>query len=109
MNSPNVPIETNANSIFGLLLLIGVACWCWFGRGPLFLRWPFVVLIVLVTSGHWLGGIVGVYASALAGPVLLFLVVIAGFMLMLRGFGWRPRRHYPRDFRYRRGWHANRW
>lgn len=101
--------ETNGSPMLGLLLLIGMALWCWFSSGPLFLRWPLVVLIVLMTSGHWLGGIIGAYAGALAGPLLLFLIMIAGFMVMLRGFGWRPRRQYQADYRYRRGWHGNRW
>ena len=109
MNPHNVPVETTGSPMLGLLLLIGVAFWCWFSSGPLFLRWPLVVLIVLMTSGHWLGGIIGAYAGALAGPVLLFLIMIAGFMVMLRGFGWRPRRQYQADSRYRRGWHGNRW
>ena len=37
--------------MLGLLLLIGLACWCWFSTGPLFLRWPLVVLIVLIILG----------------------------------------------------------
>lgn len=108
MNPQNTPIEISSPAL-GLLLLIGMALWCWFSSGPLFLRWPLVVLIVLMTSGHWLGGIVGAYAGALAGPVLLFLIVIAGFMVVLRGLGWRPRRPYQADYRYRRGSHGNRW
>jgi len=106
--NPNTPIETTGSPMLGLLLLIGMACWCWLGRGPLFLRWPLVVLIVLMTSGHALGGVVAELVGALAGPILLFAIVIAGFLVMLRGVGWRPRRHDD-YYRYGRGWHDRRW
>lgn len=91
--------------MLGLVLMIGFACWCWIGRGPLVFRWPLIVLIVLMTSGHWLGEIIGAYVSAFAGPLLLFVIVMAGFMVMLRGIGWRPQRHYHRDNHHRRGWY----
>jgi len=109
MNSAQTFTETNGSPMLGLLLLIGMALWCWFSFGPLFLRWPLVVLIVLMTSGHRLGGVIGAYAGALAGPVLLFMIVIAGIMIIIRGFVWRPRRRFDDDYRYGRGGHDRRW
>jgi len=108
MNPQNAPIESTSSPMLGLLLLIGLAYWCWLSRGPRFLRWPLVILIVMITSGHQLGGIVSAYAGALAGPILLLLIVSAGLMIMIRGLGWRPRGRSYRDNRYGRGWYDNR-
>ena len=109
--NPQIFTPDASNGALGLLLVIGLACWCWFSSGPLFLRWPLVVLIVLMTSGHWLGGVVGAYVGALAGPILLLLIVFAGLMIMLRGLGLRGRSRNNRDYRYngRRGWYGDRW
>jgi len=109
MNNVQSLDQTNGTPMLGLLLLIGMAFWCWFSSGPLFLRWPLVVLIVLVTSGHWLGGIVTAYAAVFAGPILTLLIIFAGLMIMIRGIGCRPRNRYYRDNRYRRGWYGDRW
>lgn len=88
----------HGNPMLALLLFIGLAWWCWLSSGPRFLRWPLVVLIVLITSGHQLGGIVSAYAGAFVGPVLLLLIVFAGIMIILRGGGGRARQ-YQRNWR----------
>jgi len=85
--------------MIALLLFIGLAWWCWLSSGPRFLRWPLVVLIVLITSGHQLGGIVSAYAGALTGPALLLLVMFAGIMIILRGFGGHRRHQSHRNWR----------
>ena len=101
------------------VLFILVALWCWFGRGPYFLRWPAVLLTILLTSGHPLGGILGGMFDGLAEPLLVLFFLILGFSMMLRGlFGQSHRRHrgfghlphghhHHRNYR-RRGWY-DRW
>ena len=111
MNNAQPISDASGGSALGLLLLIGLACWCWFSSGPLFLRWPLVVLIILMTSGHWAGSIIGAYVNALAAPVLTLLIVFAGLMIMIRGIGGRGRGRNNPDYRYngRRGWYGDRW
>ena len=65
------------------------------------LRWPLMVLIVLVTSGHQLGSEVASGANTLAATLLPFLLVIAGIVIMLRG-GFRRRPRPPYHYRERR-------
>jgi len=73
------------------------------------LRWPLVVLIVLVTSGHQLGSEVASGANTLAASLLPFIFVIVGVLVMLRGgFGRRGRRSYD-TYRERRYRHDRRW
>lgn len=108
-NAQSLP-DASGHSTMGLLILIALACWCWFGHGPRFPRWPLVVLIILITSGHWLGGIAAVYLGMFAGPLLTLFFVWLGLWLMVRGLGWRPRRRYHHDYHHeRRGWHGARW
>lgn len=108
MNEAQTSFSAASCSPLGLLLLIGLCCWCWLGRGPRILAWPLVVVLVLMTSGHWAGGFVGSYVDALAEPVLTLLIVLAGLLIILRGFGFRPRR--PERPYYREGWWRNdRW
>ena len=69
-------------------------------------------MLVLMTSGHCLGGIVAAYANILAGPVITLLIMGVGLMIMLRGLGWQARgryHQYSRYNRYGRGWHGDRW
>ncbi|HPA16167.1 MAG TPA: hypothetical protein PLU30_00370 [Verrucomicrobiae bacterium] len=92
-----------------LLLLILLGCWCWFGAGPLCLRWPVIVLLVLLTSDHWASPAVAAQLDALAGPLLTLGIMFFGLWIIVRGaFGWpRYRRYY--DPYYRRRWHDRHW
>jgi hypothetical protein len=92
--------------MLGLILLIALACWCWIGFGPRFLRWPCIVVILLMTSGHQLGGMVAAYVEAFSEPALTLLIMFIGLMIILRGFGWRSRR---RDYYRDEGWFRDRW
>lgn len=86
------------------VLFLLVALWCWFGRGPYFLRWPAVVLIILFTSGHPLGGMLGGMLDGFAEPLLTLFFMILGFSFIVRGvFGRSHRRH--RDFGPPPHWH----
>lgn len=108
MNEAQPSFSDAGCSPLGLLLIIGLCCWCWLGRGPRILAWPLVVVLVLMTSGHWAGGVVGASVGALAEPVLTLLIVVAGLLIILRGFGVRSRRS-ERPY-YREGWWRNdRW
>lgn len=108
MNSAPITTAATGCSPLGLLLVIGLCCSCWLGWGPRFLRWPLVVVFVLMTSGHWAGSIVGAYVEVLAEPVLTLLIVMAGLLIMLRGLGFKPRRPYRPDYR-EGGWRDDRW
>ena len=91
----------------GLLLVIALACWCWLGAGPRCFRWPLLVLLALLTSGHWTGSLAGEYLDAVAGPLLVLLIMAVGFSIMLRGFWPRqPRTH--RQCCRERGWNRDR-
>ena len=103
-----LPSESGGCGV-ALLLLLGMAFWCWFSSGPYFLRWPLVVLIVLITSGHSLGGVVANVIAPLAGPILTLLIMFAGLMIMIRGFGGRSRRRYYGDDWRRGGRYDDRW
>lgn len=95
--------------MIGLLLLASLAIWCWIFEGPRMLRWPLVVLIVLITSGHQLGSEVASGANTLAATLLPFLLVIVGILVMLRG-GFRRHHRRPYDtYRERRYRHDRRW
>jgi len=72
------------------------------------LRWPLVVLIVLVTSGHQLGAEVATGANTLAATLLPFLLVIVGILVMLRG-GFRRSHRRPYDTHRERRYRHDRW
>ncbi len=108
MNEAHASVSSNDCGPLGLLLVIVLCCWCWLGHGPRVLGWPLVVLLVLMTSGHWAGDIVSASMEVLAEPVLALLIMIGGLLIILRGFGLRRRRTYRPD--YREGWWRNdRW
>ena len=67
-----------------------------------------VVVLVLMTSGHWAGNVVGASVNAFAGPALTLLFILFGLMLMLRRLAWQPRRRYRPDYR-EGGWRYGRW
>lgn len=93
-----------------LLFLIALACWCWLGSGPYFLRWPAIVLLVLLSSGHSAGSAVAAHLDVLAGPLLTLGIMLFGLWIIIRGaLGWRhrPRRYYGPY--YRRRWHDRPW
>ncbi|MEM6915003.1 MAG: hypothetical protein AAF491_00450 [Verrucomicrobiota bacterium] len=94
--------------MIGFLCLIGLAVWCWLYEGPRFLRWPVIVLLVLMTSGHQLGESVAASADALAAILLPFLLLIVGLLVMLRG-GRRRRTRSPYHYRERRYRHDRWW
>lgn len=89
------------SNLLGLILIAAFTFWCWFGSGPRPFRWICLVVLVLITSGHWIGNFLGVYISSLAGPLLPLLFVGLGLMIMLRGLGWRRRRQ---PYGYGRRW-----
>ena len=100
--------------MLSILLLLALSCWCWFGNGPWCLRWPALLLAVLLTSGHPLGGPVGQVLEALAPTILALIFAIAGLLIILRGAfgGWRSRRgyyhHRPPPWSWRRYDHYGR-
>ena len=69
-----------------LLLTVALSLWCWLGGGPALLRWPLVIFLILLTSGHPFGGLVSSGLEELAGPILLLLIVAVGFSMILRSF-----------------------
>lgn len=91
--------------MLSLVLIALLVCWCWFGMGPPFMRWPAVVLLLLLLSNNSIGRFVAEHAEALAGPLLTLLIMLGGLMLIFRGVGWRPR---PRYYRYGR-WYDRHW
>jgi hypothetical protein len=93
--------------MLALLLIIALACWCWFGSGPVFLRWPAVIVLVLLTSGHTAGAAFGNYVDGLAGPILVLAIMAIGLSMMLRPHIRRRYRDYPlhRRPKYRYGNH----
>ena len=95
--APSAP----SSGLIGLILVAAFTFWCWFGRGPRALCWLSLIVLVLMTSGHWVGNLLGVYISSLAGPLLPLFIVGLGLMIMLRGFGVRRRRQ---PYGYGRRW-----
>ncbi len=110
MNEAHASLSSNACDPLALLLVIGLCCWCWLGRGPRVLGWPLVVIFVLMTSGHQAGETVSTYMGALAEPILTLFVVIGGLLIVLRGFRFRfrRRRKYRPDY-LEGGWRNDRW
>jgi hypothetical protein len=94
--------------MIGFLMLLALAGWCWFGYGPRFLRWPVLVLLVLVTSRHALGESLAHSLDALAGSVLPILIVAIGIWVMTRGFLTESHRS-QRYRRWRDGSTGRRW
>jgi hypothetical protein len=100
--------------MLSILLLLGVSCWCWFGNGPYFLRWPAVIMVVLLTSGHPLAAVFGPELEQLAAPLLALFFAVLGLAIILRGlFGFSGRRYHHgyHDYhgRYGRRWRGDRW
>jgi hypothetical protein len=90
-----------------LILIIALACWCWLGRGPRCCRWPLVVLLALLTSGHQAGAVVGSHLEMLAGSLLTLGLVLLGLWIMVRGVSGRRQ---VREYRHhRRDWHGRGW
>lgn len=88
------------------LLLIALACWCWFGYGPRFLRWPAVALLILLSSGHPLGGELSRALEPITLSLLPLAIIFVGIWIMIRGvFPRRPseRHRYDRERRWRDG------
>jgi len=77
-----------------LLICIFLAIWCWLGRGPYFLRWPALLGIVALTSGHPLAAMLGEDLEPLAEPLLTLFFVILGLLLIFRGVFGGSRRRY---------------
>lgn len=74
------------------------------------LRWPMVVLVVLLTSGHWAGNVVGAYLDVLAQPLLTLLLMLLGLWIIIRGVVGHQREPYQREhYRHGRDWHDRRW
>jgi hypothetical protein len=94
-------------------LLIVLACWSWFGYGPRFLRWPAVVLLILMSSGHPLGRELSGAVEPITLSLLPLAIVLLGIWIMVRGVfsrrSWR-RPDWRRDDyeRGRRRWNE-RW
>jgi len=106
MNQPPDSIPISNCSPVGLLLIIGLLCWCWLGNGFRCLRWPLLILLGILVTDNWFGGIAGGYVDAVANPILVLLIMLAGISIMFRGFRRTPRRgrccrHDDDDFR---GW-----
>jgi hypothetical protein len=106
------------------ILFLLVALWCWFGRGPYLLRWPALLGVVALTSGHPLAALLGEDLEPLAQPLLALFFAILGLTIIFRAvFGpSRGRYHYddgPLGYwhhhhrrygnRYGRRWHNDRW
>lgn len=89
------------------VLLLVLAFWCWFHQGPRFLRWPVLLVIVLISSGHPLGAEIHQWMLPFLGPLLLFGIMVAGFAVMLRGFFGS--RHHGSYYDTRRGRFHDRW
>jgi hypothetical protein len=87
--------DASGNDFIALLLIIALAAWCWLGSGPLFLRWPSVVVLVLLTSGHTAGTAISGYLDKIAGPVLVLVIMAIGLSMMLRPHMRRRYRDYP--------------
>lgn len=80
------------------VLFLFIALWCWFGRGPYLLRWPALLGVVAMTSGHPLAAMLGKDLEPLAAPLLTLFFMILGLSIMLRGvFGPSRRRHHYHD------------
>ena len=100
--------------MLSILLLLALSCWCWFGHGPYFLRWPALLVAVLLTSGHPVGGPLGLFLEAIAPAILTLVIALAGLLIILRGAfgGWRSRRgscqHRPPPWSWRRSSHYGR-
>lgn len=77
-----------------LLLCIFLAIWCWLGRGPYFLRWPAILMVVLLTSGHPLISVVDSEFGGILGPLLSLFFAIFGLTIIFRGIFGGSRRRY---------------
>jgi hypothetical protein len=91
-----------------ILLSLIVAVWTWLGTGPRLLRWPSLLGLVLLTSGHPLGQALVANTEVLAAPLLTLLIMGFGIKLMLGGGAAARRRdsyaRYLEERRYRDRW-----
>lgn len=76
------------------ILFLFVAFWCWFGRGPYLLRWPALLGVVVLTSGHPLAAMLGEDLAPLAGPLLTLLFAILGLTIIFRALSGSSSRGY---------------
>lgn len=99
------------NAMLPILIFGFIAIWCWFGTGPLFLRWPAVVVVVALTSGHPLASVFGEGSEELIWPLLNLLIALFGLWIVVRGVFGGPRRrcHYHHDRYHRYGRYGRRW
>lgn len=96
--------------MMALLILVSVAIWSWLGRGPIFFRWPALVGLTLLTSGHPLGIALARVLDGMAEPLLALFFVFLGISIILKPiFGGSRRRYTPRRYddprREGRGWY----
>lgn len=100
--------------MISFILVLVIAFWSWFGYGPRLLRWPSVVVLILLTSGHPLGqNLAGVLDSTTV-VLLPLAVALLGIWIMVRGlFPRGARRHRPGwqrdDYERGRRWWDERW
>lgn len=112
MNSDTASIghaEAASGSPLALLLVVVFTCWCWLGGGPWSLRWIALIVLVLMSSGHPIGHLIGSHLAVVARPLLALVFVFLGFAIILRGFGWLPRRRWRHPRYGRRWWYDDRW
>ena len=90
--------DASGNGFIALLLFAGLAVWSWLGRGPRCLRWPALVALLIAFPGA--GTLLTSYFSALAGPVLMLMILVFAMMMMIRGRVRNSRnRGYERSLR----------
>ena len=100
--------------MLAIILFLALACWCWFGQGPYFLRWPAVVIVVALTSGHPLAQVLGKDFEQLIWPLLALFLALLGLWIIIRGVFCPPGRRYHHHHhdhygRYGRRWRYDRW
>lgn len=103
MHQP-LPTEASGNGFVALLLLLGVAGWCWLGRGPLCLRWPALAALLVVLPGT--RSFMSSLAGAFAGPMLLLLILIFAMNMMVRGRVGSRRSRYYDELRRKERWYG---
>ncbi len=77
-------------------LFLALAGWCWLAGGPAFLRWPALLLVVVVSSGHPVAAVIAEQGDPWAARLLPILLFLAALRLLLRQRKSRPRRSFAR-------------